>query len=213
MASKLSRREKEKQAREIGILNAAEQLFFEKGYDGASMDEIADKAQFTKRTLYQYFISKEDLYFAVALKWFKKLFSYFEEVMLKKTSGYDKFRFSGLAYYQFSKDYPAAFRLLNHCNVINTNKDTSSNFQKMMLLGNEMFRRFSETIEEGKKDGSVRDDLDPKTGAFSAVYLLIGFLNIITEKGDNIQKYHQLELDDFFLCGLDLIFVAVRNKY
>lgn len=208
---KLSRREKEKQARELEIINAAEKVFFEKGYDGASMDEIASEAQFTKRTIYQYFINKEDLYFAVALKWFKKLFVYFEEAMAKGENGYDKFRLSGRAYFQFSKDFPSAFRLLNYCNLIKSNKDSSSNFQEMMLIGDKMFQMFAETIEEGKKDGSVRTDLDPNMGAYSVVYLSIGFLNLITEKGENIQKYHRIEKDDFIHYGLDLICAAIRK--
>lgn len=211
LESKLSRREKDKQAREMEIINAAEKIFFEKGYDGGSMDEIASEAQFTKRTIYQYFTNKEDLFFAVALKCFERLFIYFEEAMSKGVNGYDKFRLSGRAYFQFSKDFPPAFRLLNYCNLIKSNKDSSSNFQRMMLIGNEMFQMFAETIEEGKKDGSVRADLDPNMGAYSVVYLAIGFLNIITEKGENIQKYHRIGKDDFIDYGLDLICAAIRK--
>lgn len=212
MGCKLSRREKEKRARELEIINAAEKVFFDKGYDGASMDEIAAEAQFTKRTVYQYFKNKEDLYFAVALKWFKRLFGYFEEALAKGANGYEKFRLSGLAYYRFSKDFPSAFRLLNYCNLIKNNKDSSSNFQEMMSIGNKMFQIFAATIEEGKKDGSVRADLDPKLGAYSVVYLSIGFLNIITEKGENIQKYHRIEKDALIGYGLDVLCAAICKK-
>lgn len=48
----LTRREREKLIREEEILSAAEKIFCEKGYDSASMDEIAIVAQFTKRTIY-----------------------------------------------------------------------------------------------------------------------------------------------------------------
>lgn len=211
MIDNLSRREKEKQTREMEIIEAAERIFFMKGYDGASMDEIAREAQFTKRTVYQYFLNKEDLFFAVALKWFKLLFSRFEEALQKGTNGYEKFYLSGLTYYQFSKDYPSAFRLLNYCNIIKSNKDRSANFQEMMQIGNIMFQNFAKTIEEGKKDGSIRADLDPRMGAFAGVYLSIGFLNIVSEKGENIRKYHQVEMDDFIKYGLDLISAAFRN--
>ncbi len=211
MDCKYSRREKDKQAREVEIVNAAEKVFFEKGYEGASMDEIAGEAQFTKRTVYQYFKNKEDLYFAVALKWFERLFSYFEDALAKGNNGYEKFRLSGLAYFQFSKDFPSAFRLLNYCNVIKNNKDISVNFQKMMKVGDIMFQKFAYTIEEGKKDGSIRADLDPKMGAYAGVYLSIGFLNIISEKGEGIEKYHQIKRDDFINYGLQLLAAAIRN--
>ena len=64
----ISRRDREKLTRENEIIQAAENIFRLEGYENASMDDIAREAQFTKRTLYQYFPSKDDLFFAVLLK-------------------------------------------------------------------------------------------------------------------------------------------------
>ena len=58
----LSRRDREKMVREAEIVQAAEEIFRQNGYENTSMDDIAKKAQFTKRTLYQYFPSKEHLF-------------------------------------------------------------------------------------------------------------------------------------------------------
>lgn len=44
------------------IREAAERLFLEKGYQGASMDEIAAAAQVSKQTIYTHFASKDDLF-------------------------------------------------------------------------------------------------------------------------------------------------------
>jgi TetR/AcrR family transcriptional regulator len=212
MDAKLSRRERERQKRKEEMIEAAERIFFTKGYDAASMDEIAKAAQFTKRTIYQYFSSKEDLYFAVACKWFRRLLAGFEEALAKGENGYEKFRLSGLAYYQFFTDFPAAFRVLNYCNVIKTNKDTSAYFQQLMQLNNMMFEKFVGAIEEGKRDGSIRADLDPKLGAYAGVYLSIGFLNIVSEKMEKIKEYHHVEMEDIIRYGLDLISSAFRGK-
>lgn len=53
------------------ILEAAETVFHEKGYDGARMQEIADEAQINKGLLHYYFKSKDALFeaiFAMALR-------------------------------------------------------------------------------------------------------------------------------------------------
>lgn len=53
------------------ILNAAEEVFHEKGYDGARMQEIADKASINKGLLHYYFKSKDALFdtiFGLALR-------------------------------------------------------------------------------------------------------------------------------------------------
>lgn len=51
----LSRRERERLARRRAMLDAARTVFAEKGYDGATLDEIAERAEFGKGTLYNYF--------------------------------------------------------------------------------------------------------------------------------------------------------------
>jgi AcrR family transcriptional regulator len=63
----LSRKERERKVRENEIIQAAEKILKTKGYNDTSMDEIAKEAQFTKRTLYQYFQNKEDLYLRLFL--------------------------------------------------------------------------------------------------------------------------------------------------
>ena len=68
-----TRKEKEKETREAEIINAAERLFYKHGFDDVSMDNIAKESEFTKRTLYQYFEHKEDLYFFDLYTPFQKL--------------------------------------------------------------------------------------------------------------------------------------------
>ncbi|WP_123053715.1 TetR/AcrR family transcriptional regulator [Clostridium sp. JN-1] len=43
------------------ILDTAEEIFFEKGFDGARVDEIAKKANVNKASIYYYFESKEKI--------------------------------------------------------------------------------------------------------------------------------------------------------
>ena len=61
---KVSRRERQMEKRER-IRQAAHAEFCENGYDGASMDRIAEAAEISKPTLYQYFGGKEGLLEAV----------------------------------------------------------------------------------------------------------------------------------------------------
>jgi AcrR family transcriptional regulator len=64
--SSLSRRERERQMRRTAILDAARVVFAEKGYENATLDEVARRAEFGKGTLYNYFEDgKEGILFAV----------------------------------------------------------------------------------------------------------------------------------------------------
>jgi len=62
-ATKSSRKEREKQRHRQEILAAGLRLFAEKGFHNVSMQEIAAAAEFATGTLYNFFASKEDLFF------------------------------------------------------------------------------------------------------------------------------------------------------
>lgn len=54
-----------------GILDAATQLFFEKGYVGTSTSEIGQRAGVAPSAIYRYFESKLDLFYHVYSPWLK----------------------------------------------------------------------------------------------------------------------------------------------
>jgi TetR/AcrR family transcriptional regulator len=58
-------RQRRKQARPQELINAALELFVEKGFSAARSDEVAARAGVSKGTLYLYFPSKEELFKAV----------------------------------------------------------------------------------------------------------------------------------------------------
>ena len=59
---KLSRKEREYLRHKEEILWAAEEVFSEKGYVSATVDEIAQRAEFAVGTLYRFFENKSELY-------------------------------------------------------------------------------------------------------------------------------------------------------
>ncbi|MCE5252299.1 TetR/AcrR family transcriptional regulator [bacterium] len=61
----LPRREREKETHRLEILAAATRVFARKGYFHATLDEVAQEAEFSKASLYNYFSSKEDLLFSI----------------------------------------------------------------------------------------------------------------------------------------------------
>lgn len=64
--STIPRRERERLLRREAMLQAARTVFAEKGYSGATLDEIAQRAEFGKGTLYNYFDGgKEGLFRAI----------------------------------------------------------------------------------------------------------------------------------------------------
>ncbi|MBL7183131.1 MAG: TetR family transcriptional regulator [Anaerolineae bacterium] len=65
LGKKLSRREREIQSKRRDILDAAAQVFIGKGFYEAAMADIAEEAGVATGTLYNFFPSKEELYFTL----------------------------------------------------------------------------------------------------------------------------------------------------
>jgi AcrR family transcriptional regulator len=73
-------------ARKNQIINAAEGVFTEKGFDAARMDDIADETGLSKGTLYLYFKSKDDLIIAILDRMFQREFRQLENLDQKGVS-------------------------------------------------------------------------------------------------------------------------------
>lgn len=66
--------------RKSQILNAAEDVFTQKGFEEARMDDIAGETGLSKGTLYLYFKSKDDLIIAILDRMFQREFRQLENL-------------------------------------------------------------------------------------------------------------------------------------
>ncbi len=57
------------------------QVFAEKGFTAAALDDIAHAAGYTKGAIYKHFTAKEDLFLAVSDRYWRRYFDNFAEVM------------------------------------------------------------------------------------------------------------------------------------
>jgi AcrR family transcriptional regulator len=63
------------------LLDAAEDVFAEKGFTSATLDDIAYAAGYTKGAIYKHFATKEELFLAVSDRYWRRYFDNFAEVM------------------------------------------------------------------------------------------------------------------------------------
>jgi len=107
------RKERERRLREEMILDAAEKVCLEKGFKGATVDEIAEKAELSKGTIYLYFESKELILMGIELRGTNTLADYFTRAAASEDTGIGKVMSIGRAYYQFSQDFPCYFAAMS----------------------------------------------------------------------------------------------------
>jgi AcrR family transcriptional regulator len=81
------RKLRERNRRIESILEAAKKIFFTRGYARATMDEIALAAEISKPTIYQYFKSKDDLFFSLMLPVVDEIGNQFREIVTRLDQG------------------------------------------------------------------------------------------------------------------------------
>lgn len=213
MMENLSKRDREKQAHEKKILSAAEKIFCLKGYMDASMDVIAKEAQFTKRTVYQYFKDKDDLYIAVVLKGFNKLFSKITEANKMEQTGYEKLERTCKNYYQFYRENPDLVCIMSYWgHVQRKSTEKSKNKGELIQFNDRMLHDVTEIIEEGKTDGSIQYDLDSRKTALSLIFLITGFFNQLSTTGNDFAEYYSLDQENFSFKTIELFIKPLKRS-
>jgi AcrR family transcriptional regulator len=80
MAERWTRERRLEHTRSL-LLDAAEDVFAEKGFTAATLDDIAHAAGYTKGAIYKHFTTKEDLFLEVSDRYWRRYFDTFAEVM------------------------------------------------------------------------------------------------------------------------------------
>lgn len=157
----MTRREREKATRRKEIIDAAQELFFSKGFENTTMDEIAERAQFGKPTIYTYFSSKEELLFHVHMRGHADKMRRLVEAVESNKNGYERFRAMGLAYFEFYRQNPEYLRIQAHWDYRGYNFDKFSDaVSERYGQWFNSFKDLCEIYSDGVSDGSLRGNLD-----------------------------------------------------
>ncbi|MFC0581376.1 TetR/AcrR family transcriptional regulator [Micrococcoides hystricis] len=98
--------------RRESLLKAATESFVERGYDGTSMDSIAERGGVSKPVLYQHFDSKHDLYMEILLAAVRQLRDRVTAVLDNSQAPYDRVRAVVTAYFTFVDEECDASKLI-----------------------------------------------------------------------------------------------------
>lgn len=109
-----SRREREKAQRRDDILRAARTVFFERGYQLATVDDVAVAAEVSKGTVYLYFDTKETILAHLLLEGLDMLVAEMEAAYAadRRLGARTRLRRMAEAYLHFFQTNPEYYRLL-----------------------------------------------------------------------------------------------------
>jgi AcrR family transcriptional regulator len=190
------RREREKQFRIQDILEAAEKVFFNKGFESATMNEIAREAELGKGTIYLYFKGKDDVHRAIVERGMDILFGLIKGAAKQQASGMSRLETVWDSFMRFRADYP------NYCNAFIHYETKPNEGQKPGSFDGwvnkyKVINFMIAAIEQGRDDGSIRSDLNAADMTLMLWAQMTGAIMLVRFKSALITSLSRIQPDDF----------------
>lgn len=211
------RKQREKQQRRESIIDAAEILFFKKGYDNVTMKDIADEVELNRATIYLYFENKEALCFAVILKGMRILNGMIKK-NVRRTTARRMINAVGSTYYMFFQMHPQYFNVYNYFQsgrfeiaelLSSTNGQHNSSVwdvKEILKIQREIFNILLDIINDLDKK-TISIDMDPK---LLTIIILSTLDGMISPSPVMKMEFNELKLNEY--QNFNIIFLNFVNK-
>jgi TetR/AcrR family transcriptional regulator len=206
-----SRRLTETEARRRFILDAARRLIASGEVEEITMDAVAAAAGYTRRTMYAYFTSRDEILLRIFAEDLKARWSAQRTAIERRGTGLEKVAAWGRSFYAHARENPHSLRLQLYWDFRGVDRKR---------VGKETFAAFESVNEEladglrsifglGVADGSLRSDLRTDLCISQYIYSLRAILNRAVSKSYSFASF---EPDDYVEHFLDLFIRGIRRE-
>jgi TetR/AcrR family transcriptional regulator len=209
--STVERRERDKNRRRDEILQSAEQVFAEKGFEAAGMAEIARRADLSKGAVYLYFRGKDDLAFALFERETRRLLLVFQQETAAFPRGIDKIRALSRAFLLFYRDNSSSYIRKNFGFFFNSAHMANPSARASAENLKEIFSLIIAILSAGLRDGSIRADIDPIKTAHIYGNLVLSYLVRINTGYDLSIPGSELPPEELLDYTFNLVFRLIEK--
>jgi len=193
------RKEREKKRRRNEILDAAEEVFFEKGLKEATMDDVAERAELSKGTIYLHFSNKEALYIGISLRAMAVLKEKFENAVKSHDNAGERLMAIGRAYTDFAYEYPYYFRTMTFVEQLqplsHDEAEEDPYVKQCHESGIGVLQILAEVIKAGVEEGYLYPEIDPMKTAIVLWSCGNGIVQMNQSKAAHFHQIHGFEED------------------
>jgi AcrR family transcriptional regulator len=163
-------------ARRAQLIDMGRAVFAKRGFEGASLEEIADRAKVSRPVLYEHFGGKEGLYAVVVDREMEYLVRRIAEAIATGTPR-ERVEQAALAFLSYVKDHPDGFAILTHDAPVTTAGGGMSS------LLNDMAERVGDVFATAFKNAGY----DARAAPIYA-HALIGMVTFVGQWWTDIRK-------------------------
>lgn len=195
------------------ILKAAERLFTEKGYDQTTIADISKEAGYSRRTIYAYYESKEDMLHHIIETGLQALKEDIKNAVKGNDDFLGQYKAICMAMSRYQRECPSSAENVNRANTTNLDEtDISDTVKRILLFGEEINRILADFIEKGKKDGMVRQDTIPELTVYVLWSGITSLFSLVQTKGQYISGKYSISDREFLEYGLKQLINSILEE-
>jgi AcrR family transcriptional regulator len=167
------RQERDRETMRRSILDAARELFVSEGYQNVSIRKIAERIEYSPASIYGYFPSKDDIFFALAEEGFRLLCDAEgpeHDAYLEALPPLERVRAMFWRLYEFSRDQPQYFALM----FVDRSVPRISREYERTALACELKQHILAAIQRCIASGALPPHIDARTALRTLSAGLIG---------------------------------------
>ena len=204
------RRGEEKERRRAEILDAAERLYAEKGWEAVTMDQVARSARLSRALLYLYFGDKEELLFGISERALKVLTERFEQAQAREPTGMRQVEAIGRAYMAYAHEFPHYFDACARFQAHSGSSQPGSNESACAQGGDAAIGVVVRAIETGIADRTIRADIgSPLLLAVTLWAFTHGVIQLAMAKGADLARFG-ISVPDLSTYAMQLLTYAAE---
>lgn len=192
------------------IMRAAETLFSEKGYEQTTIEDISKLSEYSRRTIYAYYESKEDILHHIIEKGLILLKHEIEEAVRPDGEFISQYMAVCAAMKKYQDECPHSLENVNKAKTADIDfADTSDTVKHIMFLGTQINELLAKFIEKGKEKGIVRKDVIPMMTVYVMWSGITSLIALTQTKGKFISKQFGITENDFLEYGFKQIINSI----
>ncbi|MFO7864627.1 MAG: TetR/AcrR family transcriptional regulator [Salinivirgaceae bacterium] len=204
-----------KEKRYEHIIDAAQSILVQKGYDNTTFGDIAKAANYNKRTLYIYFSGKDDIFAAVVLRILTKLEHHLLKKINENDNGFDTLINLTSAYFSFffinKNFYNLLWSFEERYFLFGKNTHESPNINKTYHIRRKNVQLIADNYQRGLKDGSVKEAKNPQLIISLLWSQTLGVLQLVSRGEYMLAKDYKIKAQDLFDKHIEYLQNALRN--
>ena len=195
------------------IIKASESLFSEKGFEQTTVDDISRQSGYSRRTVYAYFESKEDILNHIVEKGLISLKGDIESALTLEGGFFEQYKAICDSFIKYHGNCPRSFENVSTANTdIFESDGLPDTLKRILKLGTQINSLLADYIKNAQERGIIRREVNPLMSVYILWSELSSLITLADTKGKFICNQFSVSKEEFLDYGFRQIINSVLEQ-